>query len=336
MKIFVHEYITGGGLINEVIPAALAYEGELMLAALLNDLLDIEAIEVCITRDARLRLDDKLYSHARLTIVNVSSQEQFDQYFAEMMVRCEAVWPIAPETDNILENICARVEKAKKILLSSPSIVVKLVGNKLMTCNCLNGKGIAAVNSVLIDSGSSHEFYPGVFKPIDGVGCEDSYLIENREDYQRLVLEHDEPAQMILQPFIAGPALSLSALFCNGHGQLVSCNEQKTEIIKQQFKLRECRVNIMPEKLALYQCLVEQIAQAIPELWGYAGIDLIASKSGPVVLEINPRLTTSYAGLSEALNMNMAKTILDLLDKPIGMHITTGKPVTVKFTNERT
>ena len=66
MKIFVYEYITGGGLVNEVIPAALAYEGELMLMALLNDLLEIKNMEVCITRDARLRLNNELNTHTKL------------------------------------------------------------------------------------------------------------------------------------------------------------------------------------------------------------------------------------------------------------------------------
>ena len=336
MKIFVYEYITGGGLVNEVIPAALAYEGELMLMALLNDLLEIKNMEVCITRAARLRLNNELNTHTKLSVVYVSSQEQFDQYFSDLIARCEAIWPIAPETDNILAEICACVEKAGKILLASTSTAVKLAGNKLMTCNVMNENNISVVSSVSADSDSSPRCYPLVLKPVDGVACEDTYLIESGEEYQRLIQEHVGPAQMILQPFIAGSTLSLSALFSNGYGQLLSCNEQKTEILNHQFELRECRVNIFPDKREQYQSLVEKIAQALPELWGYVGIDCIASKLGPVVLEINPRLTISYAGLSEALNTNMAKSILSLLDKPVGMHITTGKPVTVKISKECT
>ena len=296
MKILVYEYITGGGLVNEEIPASLAYEGEMMLAALLNDLLEIKNIEVCIIRDARLRLKDALITHAKLSVVYVSSQEQFDQCFSNLIAYCEAVWPIAPETDKILADISTHVEKVEKILLSSTSTAVQLTGNKLITCKVLNENNISVVSSVLADADSHPKCYPVVLKPVDGVGCEESYLISSAEEYQCQMQEHVGRAPMILQPFIAGFTLSLSVLFCNGYGQLVSCNEQKMEILKQQFKLRECRVNIFPDHREQYQRLVEKIALALPELWGYVGIDCVVTPSGPVVLEINPRLTTSYVG----------------------------------------
>jgi predicted ATP-grasp superfamily ATP-dependent carboligase len=47
-------------------------------------------------------------------------------------------------------------------------------------------------------------------------------------------------------------------------------------------------------------------------LWGYAGIDLILTAGGPVILEINPRLTTSYVGLRQATGENPATLMLDL------------------------
>ena len=54
------------------------------------------------------------------------------------------------------------------------------------------------------------------------------------------------------------------------------------------------------------------VAKALPGLFGYAGIDVIVTEHGPVVLEVNPRLTTSYVGLGEALGCNVAALVLDL------------------------
>jgi predicted ATP-grasp superfamily ATP-dependent carboligase len=48
-------------------------------------------------------------------------------------------------------------------------------------------------------------------------------------------------------------------------------------------------------------------------LWGYVGVDLVLTGDGPVVLEINPRLTTSYCALRPALGLNTAALVLDLL-----------------------
>ena len=55
-----------------------------------------------------------------------------------------------------------------------------------------------------------------------------------------------------------------------------------------------------------------QYPAAIPSLRGYVGIDFIQTEEGPMVLEINPRLTTSYCGLRSALGVNVADLVLQL------------------------
>ena len=52
---------------------------------------------------------------------------------------------------------------------------------------------------------------------------------------------------------------------------------------------------------------------SLPGLWGYFGVDLILSGGGPVVVDVNPRLTTSYAGLRPALGINAAGMVLAAL-----------------------
>jgi predicted ATP-grasp superfamily ATP-dependent carboligase len=49
----------------------------------------------------------------------------------------------------------------------------------------------------------------------------------------------------------------------------------------------------------------------MPGLRGFAGIDVVWHPSrGPVVIEVNPRLTVAYAGLSAALGGNLAAALL--------------------------
>ena len=81
----------------------------------------------------------------------------------------------------------------------------------------------------------------------------------------------------------------------------------------QGFILKGCQVNALYDADGHWQSLAGRVALAIPELWGYAGIDLILGPDGPVILEINPRLTTSYAGLRSATGENPAALVLDLL-----------------------
>ncbi|MGH8532306.1 MAG: ATP-grasp domain-containing protein, partial [Gammaproteobacteria bacterium] len=69
-RIFVCEYITGGGLAGEALPVALAAAGDAMLRALLGDLRAIPTVKTATTRDPRLPsldpdIDTQVISPAR-------------------------------------------------------------------------------------------------------------------------------------------------------------------------------------------------------------------------------------------------------------------------------
>ncbi len=54
-------------------------------------------------------------------------------------------------------------------------------------------------------------------------------------------------------------------------------------------------------------------------MWGYVGVDIILTERGPVVLEVNPRLTAAYAGLHASIGCNPAGLVIDLLRSPAAM-----------------
>jgi len=127
---------------------------------------------------------------------------------------------------------------------------------------------------------------------------------------------HSRKGQYIIQPHIQGKKTSLSCLFKEGVGWLLCVNLQQFDIINQQYQLLKIIVN-HDSNLSVYHLLVDNIARALPELWGYVGIDLIETPEQVLVLEINPRLTTSFVGIDAALGINVAENILQLLrDKP--------------------
>ena len=69
----------------------------------------------------------------------------------------------------------------------------------------------------------------------------------------------------------------------------------------------------MAQHWSMLEILASQIAEAMPMLTGYIGVDVILHEGGVSVLEINPRLTTSYAGLHGALVYNPARLLIDLI-----------------------
>ena len=44
---------------------------------------------------------------------------------------------------------------------------------------------------------------------------------------------------------------------------------------------------------------------------GYVGVDLILTQDEALLIEINPRLTTSYIGLRQVIDFNLAEAIWD-------------------------
>ncbi|WP_374087690.1 ATP-grasp domain-containing protein [Methylomicrobium lacus] len=308
MKILVFEYISGGGFNREKLPASLVREGLMMLKALLDGLDEIPGLDVTVMLDARL-WDELAPPTAEIAVI--SPQDDCFERFEQLVERHDAVWPIAPEFDAILFTLSQTVERLGKTLLASASEAVRLAADKYATYHCLASRQIPTVATRLFDECAG---FPGesIVKPIDGAGCGDSYLLRDADGFERAAGRLRGEGHYIIQPHMQGEKTSLSCLFKNGQAWLLSVNLQQFDIVDNQYRLSAIRVNHRFDP-SPYRDLVAQIASAVPGLWGYAGIDLIETPGQALVLEINPRLTSSFAGLNSALGVNVAALVLQLL-----------------------
>lgn len=308
MKILVFEYITGGGLAGQALPASLLAEGRMMLQALLDDLKYLPQLQIVVT------LDERCFGLAlpiNTQVFRVAQTDDISQILPELIRQSDLVWPIAPETDGILAKIAQQViTQQKKLLLSDPD-TISLCANKLATYHCLIAQGIPAVETRPFNDQTKKSLMASVIKPIDGVGCEGNLIIHPQEVWSGRI---EDAERYVIQPLIQGEAISLSCLFKQGKAWLLCCNQQQVVIANNRFNLQACRVNVSNHRKAYYQTVIGQVADAIPGLWGYIGIDMIESvDQEPLILEINPRLTTSYVGIRQATGINVAEQVLNLL-----------------------
>lgn len=312
MKILVFEYVTAAGL-AEAPSGSLLAEGELMLAALLADLATIPGVELLALRDRRLTFPGSTKS--AIEWVWVEQPQDGLACLATTLPRVDAVWPIAPETGGILESICRTVEQAGKALLNTPATCVRLTASKYATIQRLRAHGVPVVPTERLESGNAALLPfspPCVVKPDDGAGCEAAWIVSSPADWDEYHEQFAAGTKWIVQPLIAGESLSLSAVFSRGHAVLLTVNRQHIVEEGHGFRLAGCGVNAMDDSDGAFADLARRVATAVPELWGYAGIDLIRNEAGLRVLEINPRLTSSYAGLRSALGDNPAASVLEL------------------------
>lgn len=282
-----------------------------MLRALLDDLVRIDGIRLTVLRDARLDLPRLKAPDRSPEFVRVRSDDEFEAVWRDAILNVDAVWPIAPETGGILEKLCADVQESGKILFGCPADAVAKTTRKLETLRRLEQVGIEVVSTVRLTDFDDQFSGPWVVKPNDGVGCEGTRMVRNLSQLLRLKVL-PQAHNLIVQPFVDGDAMSLSLLLNRGEALLLSCNRQNIEIREDRFFLTGCTVNV-PVEREVFSNLGRAVARTIPALFGYAGVDFVFAKGRPRVLEVNPRLTTSFAGLSRALNRNVAAMVIDLL-----------------------
>ncbi|NEV63638.1 ATP-grasp domain-containing protein [Thiorhodococcus minor] len=326
MRIYVFEYITGGGMLDTNLPPSLVREGDLMLRALASDLGSIDGIQCLITRDARLaplRLAADCWS--------VRTPEQFAETWAEALDLADAVWPIVPEHQAALERVTEAILAAGKGLLNSRPHAVRATASKLQTLRLLEDAGIPVVptfgpNDVLPDIKGRW-----VLKPDDGAGCLGIRVFKDRDALCRAWDRLDGACPCVAQPFINGTAASLSLVAKDGEAVLLAVNRQRVALMDETLVLLGCVVNGLDLTDERLHGLADAVAAAYPGLWGYVGVDLMLTPDGPLVLEVNPRLTSSYAGLTEALGLNPAELVLGLHDgqRPRRPESSPGLPVEI-------
>ena len=305
MNIFVFEWVSGGGLVAEPLPPSLAREGDMMLRALLDDLTPLPGVRVLASRDPRLP------PLARVGVIVPAPGEGALELYARGARAGDAAWPIAPETEGALERLTRETLHLGKILLGSRPGAVRLTASKHATALALRAAGVPTVPT--FRGGDPVPAMPGpwIVKPDDGAGSDGAVIVPDwRAARDRLAMRS---GRLVAQPWIEGCALSLSLLCCEGRAQLLSCNRQQVRIADGRPALAGITVNGVADRGGRLAELAERISVAIPGLWGYVGVDLVLAEEGPVVLEINPRLTTSYCGLRRALGINTAAMVLDLL-----------------------
>ena len=305
MKILAYEHITGGGMLGGAQVSALAAEGDAMLRALVDDLTAIPGVEVAALRDARLSAD------LPATLHRVDAASDFWVAFRGAVRAADAVWPIAPECDGTLLRITDEILACGRTLLGSHPDAVAIATSKRATAITLARAGILVAPVYSSERELPMAVHEIVVKPDDGAGCQDTLLFDDRVKLREW-LSGPTGAKRILQPYIRGEARSLSLLCCEGRARLLACNRQKVTLENGAFRFEGVSVNAVADSAGRYAALAGDIARTLPGLWGYCGVDFIETGAGPIVLEVNPRLTTSYTGLHRATGLNPAQLVLGL------------------------
>jgi predicted ATP-grasp superfamily ATP-dependent carboligase len=305
MRIFIYEWATGGGLVEEraPLPASFIHEGMAMIGALAADFLRSEGCRVTALRDPRVLS----LALPGCDVIDVLSRSSHDEELLRLASEADATILIAPEFDNILLAAAERVGSGGGRLLSPSPEFIRISANKQRTCELLAAAGVPTPSGRVLEPEETlpEKFeYPAVLKPIDGAGSQDTYLVSG---------PHDSPPAYAwprrLESFIPGMAASVACLCGLGMRIVLPACRQR---ISDDGRLRYLGGEL-PLATGLAQRaegLAGRAVAALPATTGYVGVDLVLGRepdgSGDAVIEVNPRLTTSYVGLRATVRTNLA------------------------------
>ena len=312
LKVLAFDYATvssilGGGAgdgAGVARPQSLLRQDAMLLEALQADLRALPGVELYTMAPAAPSPDSAN-----------SVLERFQHCFDACLREADAVWPLACESEFMLERLSRDIVRASRILLSSPPDTLRVTASKLALARALDDAGVASVATYDPHTALAQGKGAWVVKPDAGAGCLNTRLFSDQATalaWVRATAAHG----YVLQPFVAGKLGSLSLLCCDGAARVLACNHERVAMRDNRFHFMGSTVNGIDDANGVLARLGQQVAAALPALWGYVGVDFILGEHGPVVLDVNPRLTAAYAGLALSIGCNPAGLVLDLLTRP--------------------
>ncbi|SMP47929.1 ATP-grasp domain-containing protein [Noviherbaspirillum suwonense] len=278
------------------------------LLGVLGDLCRLPGVEVTLLRApglARLQLPDAVR-------VIPCAPERAAETVGACIADADAVWPVVPESYGMLELASRHILGCGSLLLGSRPDAVSVAASKHETARVLKAAGIAVVDTFLLHDALPAGASAWVVKPDDGAGCSETRIYADC-DAARLATGERDGGRYVMQPYLRGAHRSMSMVCADEQVLLMSVNEQRMAVFDNQLHYMGSTVNGVREQQRQCRALAERVIGALPGLWGCVGIDFIMTEDGPVVLEVNPRVTMAHAALRQSTGHNPAQLLLELL-----------------------
>ncbi|MDX1969424.1 MAG: ATP-grasp domain-containing protein [Planctomycetaceae bacterium] len=300
MRIALLEAVSAG-LCGDSPGISLLHEGLAMWRALIEDLASVPGVQI----DSLLGVpwQEHRLDVERLHIWPTNGPAEAVMCWASALEDADHALVIAPESEGCLLQLATALPSTIHSWNCSLA-AIGLCSDKLRLAEHLQRCGVATIPTEIEAwiRPPAPDDYPCVIKPRDGAG---SFLVRRvtadvdwREVRDEYAAHGNPPA--IRQPCIVGGALSIAG-WCRGDRvQWFPVAEQHLST-DGRFEYRGGRIPAdMPDPVVdAVRALAQKTVASIPGLRGYIGCDILRPEKSPLtplLVEVNPRFTTSYVG----------------------------------------
>ncbi|MEM2109815.1 MAG: ATP-grasp domain-containing protein [Candidatus Odinarchaeota archaeon] len=317
----VYEHASGGGYCDKAMTPSLFSEGYAMLNSSVRDFQRIES-KVYTTLDYRIANFTPPLNVEIVTILR--PPQKIINIFDKVCKEIDQIMIIAPESADTLYNLTKIAERNQLIVLGSTSEAVKLLSNKWDVKRVAENlglntpfiekipfnKSLQEIKEILDNLG-----YPAVLRTPDSVGGEGIILINPNSDLKTAVAKlkastmHNE---FLAHKYIKGIPASVSLISNGISATPISLNAQAVSFDRDTGELNYIG-GYTPLKYKTSK-QIKKTAQKLVEnmsgVRGYIGVDLVIDEQDtPFILEVNPRLTTSYIALRRIADVNLMEAL---------------------------
>lgn len=322
MRLLIYEWCCSGGLAGPdrelvILPGddvtSLAREGRAMFLALVADAVRDDGFDVAALVDESLPLD--LPAGAKRVVV--SRGREVESLVAAAGLS-DAVIVVAPETAGVLAARVESVRAAGGTVLGPSSEVIRLAADKQATIDALAAAGVPVPAGRSLAAGEEWPIgfhRPAVRKARASTGCDGLVVVR--------------PGDRLPCPALVATRLEAE---CAGQPVGVSCligpkGVMPVATLVQRFSsgpnpgyvggtpLQDVGEQRRAGRLAVRAVEALQRRDPAATHAGWVGVDMIlGSRSDGLddrVLEVNPRVTTSFVGLAAAAPVSLVRAIVD-------------------------
>ena len=331
-SILVFEYFTASGEKDKCIIS----EAEALIFALLDDLADVN-VDLVINESYESIIKD--YDNVNPILIDVDVIDWLKDNAANFS---RAIF-IAAENNNNLYNITKILEENNVKTYTSSAEACFKTSDKYETYEALpieipqprsfrfkidpKGYWKRAIENLHEKWQAEDPLTPLklIIKPLMGVDCENIVILEKIED---LTLDLDKifvpGSRIIVQEYIEGIDVSVSLISDGKKAIPLSFNQQFVELKNDKGTYMGGKLPFDNEYKDEAIEIAVKAVEAMDGLKGFVGVDLIINSDeqdiySVYLLEINSRFTTPYVGLKEIININIGKTIVELIDGNINI-----------------
>jgi predicted ATP-grasp superfamily ATP-dependent carboligase len=330
------EYIVGGGLMNvdsDSLSPSFRNEGWTMLSTIAQDW------ERCKTQDEPWEviapIDPRVPNWFKLPASNVyrtlDSSANFLDQWCRFAVDADAILLIAPESGGELTRLANAIDEVSDARLGCRSPFLERTSNKLMMADYIADEYLhpqtltPAQFRMFVRSRTSTASRQWVMKPIDGAGC-DGIWRGSTEALATFLDEQTTCPDSLIQDYLPGQAASVAAWVTDKGRLWLPPVWQDIQWESQTFASGNTLDH--PSYLggsgpidSAHWSAIHNFGNRIldllgPGALGWVGLDFVLNlNSGNprcTIIEVNPRWTTSYAGLRQLYRGNLLERFLEI------------------------